>query len=133
MITVDQATEYLASVGVNLPSFLLSALVDQANTINDCLNEHYTPGVALLIQCYLLGLMGLSQGDKYVSSQTASSGASQSFRYQSFADRWRGLTGLLRGLDTFGCANALIPQNPTTVAHGGIWIGKGGNMCRGDR
>lgn len=132
-ITTDQAKEYLASVGVSLPDFIVAALVDQANSINACLDEHYTTGVALLIQLYLLGLMGLSQGDRYVSSQTAPAGASQSFRYQSFADRWRGLTGLLRGLDTFGCAAALIPQNPTTVAHAGIWIGKGGSMCRGDR
>ncbi|KAA0910680.1 hypothetical protein [Pusillimonas sp. ANT_WB101] len=133
-ITVEQATEYLASVGVSLPDFILSAIVDQANSVQACLDEHYTPGVALLIQCYLLGLMGLSQGDRYVSSQTAPSGASQSFRYQSFADRWRGLMGLLRGLDTFGCAAALIPQDPTTVAHGGIWIGKGGNFaCGGGR
>lgn len=131
MITVEQAREYLDTVGVNLPDFLLAALVDQVNTINDCLEDHYAPAVALLIQCYLLGLMGLAQGDRYVSSQTAPSGASQSFRYMAFADRWRGLLGLLRGLDVHGCATGLIPPDPTALAHGGIWIGKGGSFCRG--
>ena len=129
MITTEQAKEYLDSVGVNLPDFLLSALVEQANTISECLDQHYSPAVALLIQCYLLGLMGLAQGDKYISSQTAPSGASRSFRYMAFADRWKGLLGLLRGLDKHGCATDLIPPDPTTVAHGGIWIGRGGRMC----
>ena len=130
MITVEQAREYLDTVGVNLPDFLLAALVEQVNTINDCLTEHYTPAVALLIQCYLLGLMGLGQGDKYISSQTAPSGASRSFRYMAFADRWKGLLGLLRALDKYGCAVELIPPDPTVTAHGGIWIGRGGRMCR---
>jgi len=129
MITVEQAREYLDSVGVNLPDFLLTALVEQVNTINDCLAEHYSPAVALLIQCYLLGLMGLAQGDKYISSQTAPSGASRSFRYLAFADRWKGLLGLLRGLDKYGCTTGLVPPDPTVTAHGGIWIGRGGKFC----
>lgn len=129
MITTEQASEYLNTVGVALPDFLLAALAEQANTINDCLNEHYTPAVALLIQCYLLGLMGLGQGDRYISSQTAPSGASQSFRYQSFADRWSGLMALLRGLDKHGCATELIPPDPNKKAYGGMFIATGGNMC----
>lgn len=133
MITNEQAGEYLASVGVNLPDWLLSALVDQVNSIEACLvGAGYPPGVILLIQSYLLGLMGLSQGDRYISSQTAPSGASQSFRFQSVGDRYRGLLGLLRGLDRTGCANDLIPADPTgTPAHFGIWIGgKGKKRCR---
>lgn len=131
MITNEQAQEYLESVGVALPDFLLAALVEQANMINDCLSEHYTPGVVLLIQCYLLGLMALGQGDRYISSQTAPSGASRSFRYMAFADRWRGLLGLLRGLDKHGCADGLIPDDPTQVSHAGLWVATGG--CMGDR
>lgn len=129
MITVEQAREYLETVGASLPDFLLVAIVEQVNSISDCLDEHYTPAVALLIQCYLLGLLALGQGDRYISSQTTPSGASRSFRYMAFADRWKGLLGLLRGLDKYGCATDLIPPDPTTVAHGGIWIGRGGRMC----
>lgn len=129
MITTAQAKEYLESVGIELPDFILQALVDQANSIQECLDAHYPPSTALLIQCYLLGLMGLAQGDKYISSQSAPSGASRSFRYQSFSDRWKGSVSLLRGLDTFGCATALIPPDPTNAAFAGIWIGKGGCMC----
>lgn len=130
MITKLQAQEYLATVGVNLPDFLLDALLAQIATTQECLELHYSAPIALLIQSYLLGLMGLSQGDRYISSQTAPSGASRSFRYVGMADRWRGLTGLLRGLDKYGCTLALVPPNPTGVARGGLWVSRGGcNSC----
>lgn len=133
MITTDQAKEYLKSVGITLPDFILEALVEQANSIQECLDAHYSPATALLIQSYLLGMMALGQGDKYVSSHTAPSGASESFRFQSFSDRWKGSLNQLRGLDKYGCANSLIPADPTaTPAFAGIWIGKGGCMC-GDK
>lgn len=132
MVTIEQAKEYLASVGITLPDFILAALVEQVNSIQDCLDSNYSPATALLIQMYLLGLMALGQGDKYISSQTAPSGASRSFRYQSFDNRWNGSLSLLRGLDTAGCATALIPPDPTNKSFAGIWIGKGGCMC-GDK
>lgn len=131
MITTAQAKEYLESVGITLPDFILAALVEQANSIEECLNANYSPATALLIQMYLLGLMGLGQGDRYISSQSAPSGASRSFRYQSFADRWKGSMALLRGLDKNGCATALIPPDPTQQAFAGLWIAKGNCMCGG--
>ncbi len=133
MITTEQAREYLKSVGITLPDFILEALVEQANSIQECLDAHYSPATALLIQSYLLGMMALGQSDKYVSSHTAPSGASESFRYQTFSDRWKGALNLLRGLDKYGCATALIPADPSAApAFAGIWIGKGGCMC-GDK
>lgn len=133
MVTLEQAKEYLQSQGVSIPDFVLQALIDQANSIQECLDEHYPASTALLIQLYLLALMGLGQGDKYISSQTAPSGASRSFRYQSFTDRWKGALALLSGLDKYGCANALIPPDPTNTAFAGIWIGRGGCMCSGSK
>ncbi|OVZ87924.1 DUF7370 family protein [Yersinia intermedia] len=132
MVTIEQAKQYLETVGITLPDFILQALIDQVNSIQECLDEHYPASTALLIQLYLLGLMGLGQGDKYISSQTAPSGASRSFRYQSFTDRWNGSLSLLRGLDKHGCAAAITPPNPNNAAFAGIWIGKGGCMC-GDK
>lgn len=132
MLTTDQAKEYLASVGITLPDFLVDLLVGQANSINDCLVEHYDTATATLIQLYLVGLLALAQGDKYISSQTGPSGASRSFRYQSFADRWKGTLNLLRGLDKYGCASELIPADPTQTAHGGLWIASAGCMCGED-
>ncbi|WP_413715849.1 hypothetical protein IBZ12_10450 [Serratia ureilytica] len=131
MVTKEKAKEYLESQGITLPDFVLNALVEQVNSIQECLDANYPASTALLIQLYLLGLMGLGQGDKYISSQTAPSGASRSFRYQSFSDRWKGALNLLRGLDKKGCAKDLIPPDPTNKAFAGVWIGKGGCMCGG--
>ncbi len=131
MVTKEKAKEYLESQGITLPDFILDALVEQVNSIQECLDANYPASTALLIQLYLLGLMGLGQGDKYISSQTAASGASRSFRYQSFSDRWKGALNLLRGLDKKGCAIGLIPPDPTNKAFAGVWIGKGGCMCGG--
>ncbi|VAE69466.1 gp11 [Enterobacter hormaechei] len=133
MITTVQAKEYLESVGITLPDFILQALLEQAGSIQECLDAHYPPATALLIQSYLLGLMALGQGDKYISSQTGPNGASRSFRYQSFPDRWKGALALLRVTDKHGCANDLIPPDPTNTAFAGIWIGKGGCMCSGSK
>lgn len=132
MLTEAQATEYLESQGIELPSFLISALIERVNSIQECLDAHYPAGTAMLIQMYLLALMALAQGDRYISSQTAPSGASRSFRYQSFADRWAGTRSLLMGLDKEGCAIGLIPADPTNKAYAGMWIAKGGCMC-GDK
>ncbi|SAI62889.1 Uncharacterised protein [Bordetella trematum] len=134
MLTNAQGKQYLQSQGIdNVPDFILAAWVELVNSIDGCLGEHYTPGVALLIQSYLLALMAYGQGDKYIASQSAPSGASRSFRYQGFAERWRGMLALLRGLDTKGCATGLIPPDPTQTAHAGIWIGKGGCHVGGGR
>jgi hypothetical protein len=126
-LTIEQARQYLESVGINLPDFILIALVEQANSIDACLiAAGYSSGTALLIKTYLMGLLSLAQGDRYISSQSAPSGASRSFRYQSFADRWRGTLSLLRGLDRSGCAAGLIPDDPTQVGRAGLWVAKGG-------
>lgn len=133
MVTIEQAKEYLESQGITIPDFVLQALVDQANSIQECLDAHYPASTALLIQLYLLALMGLAQGDKYISSQTGPNGASRSFRFQSFPDRWKGALALLRVTDKHGCANDLTPPDPTNTAFAGIWIARGGCMCGGGR
>jgi len=127
MLTLEQAKQYLASVGVNLPDYLLLALLEQVNSVGECLTANgATPGQVTLVLSYLLGLMGLAQGDRYVSSQRAPSGAAQSFRFQSVGDRWRGLYALLRGLDKWGCTADLVPSNPEGSARVALWVSKGG-------
>lgn len=129
MLTLDQIKEYLASIGIVLPDFVLQLLLDSVNSINECLEENYDEATANLIRLYLMTLLGVSAADRYVTSQTAPSGASQSFKFKSLSERWNSTLGLLNALDTHGCTTGVIPPNPTTVARGGIWIGKGGCMC----
>lgn len=129
-LTVDQAREYLASVGITLPDFMLTILVAQANSIDPCLiGAGYPDGTALLIKLYLLGLFGIAQGDRYVTSQTAPSGASQSYRYGTLTDRYKSTLSLLTGLDTSNCAGALVPADPTAL-NAGLWVSTGGEYCR---
>ena len=123
MITKEQAKQQLVSMGVdNIPDFMLQLLVDQVNSIQECLDANYPAGTALMIQVYLLSLIGLAQGHKYISSQTAPSGASRSFRWANLSDTWRGTLSLLRGLDKHGCADGLIPADPTKKSYAGVWV-----------
>lgn len=126
MLTVVQAKQYLDSVGLAFPDFFLTALVEELNSVQDCLAEHYSPSTALLIQTYLLALMGIAQGDKYISSQSAPSGASRSFRYNAMRDRWSGQLSLLRRLDKHGCTLELIPADPFAL-NAGLWVSTGGH------
>lgn len=61
MVTLEQAKEYLRAVELPFP-ILFFRLVDRANSIQECLDAHYPASTALLIQLYLLALMGLGQG-----------------------------------------------------------------------
>lgn len=130
-LTLAQAKEYLASLGITLPDAVLQLLVNSANSANECLDESYSNDTAALIRLYLIGLLGIANGDRFISSQTAPSGASQSFRYRDFADRWRATLGLLRALDTKGCTDGVVPPDPTQKAFAGLWVAKGGDMCGG--
>lgn len=130
MLTVEEARAYLTSLGITLPDFLLQLLVDQANSIEPCLTANYPAGTAKLIGLYLLGLLGISNGDKYVSSESAPSGASRSYRYKALSDSWNSTYNLLRALDTAGCAVPLTPPNPAQQSFAGMWTAKGGcNSC----
>ena len=126
-LTLEQAREYLATLGISLPDFVLQILVAQANGIDACLmGAGYSDATALLIKLYLVTLLSMSQADKYVSSESAPSGASRSYRYKSLGDAWRGTLNLLQSLDKAGCASELIPPSPEPIAHAGLWIAKGG-------
>lgn len=125
MITVEQAIEFLESIGAdNVPSFVVAAIVEDANGINECLEKHYSPAVATLIQCYMIAIIGSMGADKYISSQTAPSGASQSFRYKntSLGDLFK----LLRARDIHGCTIGIVPPDPTVKAFGGMFVVTGG-------
>lgn len=112
MVTIDRAKQYLEGQGTVPPDYVLAGdyrgSCRPGNSIQECLDGHCMSTTALLIQLYLLGLMGLGQGDRYISSQTAPSGASRSFRYQRFADRWSGALLLVRGLGKYGWGKLCI-------------------------
>lgn len=128
-ITIEQLVEYLTSIGVPIPpTFILQAWLDTVAAIQPCLDgAGYPESTQVLIYMYVLGLMGYVNADKQISSQTAPSGASQSFRWGAFADRYRSLRSLLDALDTSGCSESVIPPEPGAGA--GLWVSTGGKCC----
>lgn len=125
MPSLDQVQEFLRGIGINLPDFLVQAMLDEAATIQACLTgAGYSASTQLMIYLYLISLMAIVASDRYISSQTAPSGASQSFRYNSFIEKYRGMKSALSALDTSGCTTSLVPAEPG--ASGGLWVSTGG-------
>lgn len=112
MPTLAQLKQYLTSIGVPLPpDFILEAWLAQVAKVESCMvGAGYDAGTKLLIYMYLLGMFGIANGDKYVSSQTAPSGASQSFRYKADGTQFNNLRAMLRNLDKSGCTSELVPS-----------------------
>ena len=129
MPTLAQLKEYLIYMGIPVPpDFILQAWIDTVESIQPCLDgAGYSDAVQLQIYLYVLGMFGFVNGDKFISSQTAPSGASQSFRYKSFTDGYRSFRSLLSALDTSGCTDSVVPAEPGASA--GLWVSTGGKCC----
>lgn len=130
MLTIDQAREFLASLGIVLPEFLLQALVDQVNMVYQCLvDAGYPASTITLILTYLLALLAVVQTYKYVTSERAPSGASRSYKFGTLGDGYKMYLSLLQMWDKTGCTDGLIPDDPTSDSSGGMWIA-GGGCCK---
>ncbi len=129
MPTLEQIKQYFESYGIPVPpDFILQLWVDTVGVIQPCLDgAGYPVSTQMLIYLYLLGLTGYVNVDRQISSQSAPSGASQSFRWGAFADRYRSLRSLLNALDTSGCTASVIPPEPGASA--GLWVSTGGKCC----
>lgn len=128
MPTLQELKDFLTSMGVPLPpDFVLEAYLAIAASIEPCVSANYPPEMQTLIYLYLMSLYAFTGSDKQISSQTAPSGASQSFRYKSFTDGYRSLKSLLQAVDTSGCTSGVIPAEPGASA--GLWVSTGGKCC----
>lgn len=118
-MTPTEATTYLSQLGLSIPEPMLSLLIAKSQEANTCLEEN---GVSetdrTLISYYLLALFGVSGGYRVVTSQSAPSGASQSYKYgDNNLAQYRSLRNSLRALDPFGCTAGLIPAEPGANAY----------------
>lgn len=124
MLTIEDARTFLASLGITLPDVFLQLLVDQVNSINQCLiDAGYPPSTAGLIQYYLLAMLGIMQPNRQVTQQRAPSGASQSYAFGTLSEGYKKYLRLLENLDTSGCTSSLIPEDPD-AANCALFIGK---------
>ena len=110
-MNTTEAAAYLDQLGLSLPSPVLTALVSKVETLDDCLDQ-YSADDADLIRYYLIGLLSISSGGRRVQSQSAPSGASQSYSYGTLSEQMRQLKAALALLDTNGCTSGLIPAEP---------------------
>jgi len=132
-LTAAQATEFLNTYGIEMPEFLLAAVLEMANSRNECLELNYSPAVITLLQSFLLGMFSLAQGGRMVTSQRAPNGAARSFQYKNTAELWRGMGGVLSKFDVHNCLTDIIPADPSNANFVGIWVGKAPTCMGGDR
>lgn len=125
-MTLEQAKQYLNSIGVTFPDFVIEAIIEQMKEKDDCLNANYSPSAVLLIYCYLLALIGGAQSGMYISNRGLSGGLYQGFTYKDSGVLFRSQLALLRALDKKGCVSDLIPDDPFKVKKGFITSVTGG-------
>lgn len=131
-IDPDQAAQYLSSLGLSPPTFMITLYLQQIGSIYPCLSANYQAHTATLIQFNLLAILAFAAGDKYISSESAPSGASRSYKYRNEGDgKFTQMVQQLRSLDTHGCTESLIPPDPAAVnkpRFAGMWLGR--SSCR---
>lgn len=125
-MTPEEIKKALQEIGVNAPDFIIKGWLALFDSIKSCLEANYDDDIARLIYGYLLQLYGLSYGGKYIRSLSSPSGASISFDTLAIGDIYRSIYGLLRMIDTAGCASGLIPPDPSRKAQAFLYVSKGG-------
>lgn len=105
-ITADDVKGFLAELGYTIPSALLTPILCRVNEIIACMELNgYDECTQQLILLYAAALMSASSGARRIKSQSAPSGASQSFEYGD--DGISNLSSALASLDVYGCASGL--------------------------
>lgn len=126
-LTTDQINQALSSRGINIPEFEVTALLCLVNSITECLDSKYTDECTKdAILLYSAVLMGSSVGGRYITSQSAPSGASQSFGYGS--KPWVNLYNQLKKLDKHNCSGAIV-ESPDGAPGAFFGVVRGGS-CR---
>lgn len=113
-ITFEEAQEYLSGQNIELPDIILRAIVAKVNRLDACFlgDPAYPEEDIILLSAYLVSLLSLLSADARIRSQTAPSGASQSFQLSAIDERYKSYVGMIGNLDPKGCAASVIPPNP---------------------
>lgn len=105
-ITAADVNQMLSELGCSVPSLVIDAILTKVNSISNCLVVHdYSEADQLLILIYSACLLAQMQGVRKIASQSASSGASRSFKYDD--EGFKSMYSLLRNLDIHGCTDCL--------------------------
>lgn len=107
MVTLAQLKEFLASFGITIPDFILAQIVEKVSGTEACMvGAGYSDADILLISTYCAAALAISASGRVVTSQSAPSGASQSFKTNdALLSQMR---SMIDSLDSTGCTDALI-------------------------
>lgn len=105
-ITLDDVKPLMAELGFTVPDTVLQLLLDQVSAVSVCMDgAGYTESLQKLLLIYAAARLAALSGARKIASQSAPSGASRSFTYDS-----SGTDHLYRQIlawDTNGCLGGL--------------------------
>ncbi|WKZ94104.1 hypothetical protein P0E69_09640 [Chimaeribacter arupi] len=105
-ITLDDVKPLMAELGFTVPDTVLQLLLDQVSAVSVCMDgAGYTESLQKLLLIYAAARLAALSGARKIASQSAPSGASRSFTYDS-----SGTDHLYRQIlawDTNGCLESL--------------------------
>lgn len=111
-ITLDDVKPMMAELGFTVPDAVLSLLLEQVSEASACMDgAGYSDNLQKLLLIYAVLRLAALSGARKVSSQSAPSGASRSFAYDSAGTDY--LYTQLQGWDVNGCLSGLpLSGNP---------------------
>lgn len=126
-VTLAEVKEYLATQRVKLPDRMIQYNINKVAALQACFDKHgYSEEDVYYITVTLTALIAAVSGsDGRIKSQSAPSGASRSFDYQSLSDKYQSLRNLLRNVDPHGCTDALVPRDPTKKNRCALFVSPG--------
>lgn len=83
-ITLEDVKPLMAEMGFTVPDAVLQLLIDQVSEVSVCLDgAGYSESLQKLMLIYAAARLAALSGARMISSQSAPSGASRSFTYNS--------------------------------------------------
>ncbi|BET97296.1 hypothetical protein TCT1_27190 [Xenorhabdus sp. TCT-1] len=95
----------ITELGFALPDSVLQLLLDQVNAKSECLSANYDESTQSLLLIYAAVRLASLSGARKIASQSAPSGASRSFAYNSSGTDY--LLKQIRAWDKRGCLSGL--------------------------
>ncbi|MBO6227489.1 MAG: hypothetical protein J6N68_07480 [Shewanella sp.] len=129
-ITTSDIAAALAIRGLSLPTSEIDGILCLLDKVMECITTNYPDECTQnAIITWAAILMASSSNGRFLSSHTAPSGASESFKYGSTP--WVSLYNQLRALDTANCTGSIVTE-PEGIS--GIMFGvvRGYRSCRND-
>lgn len=105
-ITLDDVKPLMAELGFTVPDAVLLLLIEQVSAASECMDgADYSEGLQKLLLIYAATRLAALSGARKIASQSAPSGASRSFTYDSAGTDH--LYSQILSWDTNGCLGGL--------------------------